>query len=208
MEKLFESQGTLGLFLICFIPGFIALKVYDLLIPGEQRDFSKSLFDAVAYSSLNFAAFFWLIAIVRSGKLTPWQWYLAMFFLLIVMPAVWPFLYLRIRKFPVVAERFGSPKRVWDDVFAKRPEPESWIIVHLRDGRRIGGLYGRKSFASRSPAAPDIYLEELWEVDASGGFTGTRIESTSGILIMGTEILAVEFFRYDEVEVSNARERQ
>lgn len=100
MEKLFESQGTLGLFLIFFIPGFIALKVYDLLIPGEQRDFSKSLFDAVAYSSLNFAAFFWLIAIVRSGKLTPWQWYPAMFFLLIVMPAVWPFLYLRIRKFP------------------------------------------------------------------------------------------------------------
>jgi hypothetical protein len=90
MEKLFENQSTLGLFLIFFIPGFITLKVYDLLIPGEARDFSKSLFDAVAYSSLNFAVFFWLIAIVRSGNLGPWQWYPAMFFLLIVMPALWP----------------------------------------------------------------------------------------------------------------------
>ena len=57
MEKLFENQGTLGLFLIFFIPGFITLKVYDLLIPGEPRDFSKSLFDAIAYSSLNFRIF-------------------------------------------------------------------------------------------------------------------------------------------------------
>jgi hypothetical protein len=56
MEKLFEGQGTLALSLIFFIPGFITLKVYDLLIPGEVRDFSKSLCDGGAYSSLNFAA--------------------------------------------------------------------------------------------------------------------------------------------------------
>jgi hypothetical protein len=91
MEKLFEAQGTLALFLIFFIPGFISLKVYDLLVPGERRDFSKSLFDAVAYSSLNFVALLWLIGIVRSGSL-PWLWYAAMFVLLIGMPAAWPIL--------------------------------------------------------------------------------------------------------------------
>ena len=41
MEKLFEAQGTLALFLIFFIPGFITLKVYDLLVPGEARDFQN-----------------------------------------------------------------------------------------------------------------------------------------------------------------------
>ena len=92
MEKLFETQGTLALFLIFFIPGFISLKVYDLLVPGERRDFSKSLFDAVAYSSLNFVALLWLIGIVRSGSLPPWLWYAAMFVLLIGMPAAWPIL--------------------------------------------------------------------------------------------------------------------
>jgi len=207
MEKLFETQGTLALFVIFFIPGFISLKVYDLFIPGEQRDFSKSFFDAVAYSSLNFVPFLWLIAIVRSGSVTPSRLYVAMILVLVLMPVGWAILLLQIRRLPAAVKHFGSPKRVWDDVFAKRPEPEFWVIVHLKDGTRIGGLYGRKSLASRSPAAPDIYIEELWDVDASGGFTGKRVQSTSGILIIGTEILAVEFFRYHEIEVSDARER-
>jgi hypothetical protein len=196
MEKAFESPGALALFLIFFIPGFITLKVYDLLIPGEARDFSKSLFDAVAYSSLNFAALLWLIAILRSGSLTGWQWYAAMFFLLIAMPALWPLIFLMIRRHPKVASRIASPNaRVWDDVFAKRTP--YWVIVHLKDQRRIGGLYGGKSFTSHSPAPPEIYLEEVWMVDQDLGFTGERVSSTAGVLISGTEILALEFFRYN-----------
>jgi hypothetical protein len=196
MEKLFENQGTLGLFLIFFIPGFITLKVYDLLIPGEQRDFSKSLFDAVAYSSLNFAVLLRLIALVRSDSLSALQWYTAMFFLLIGMPAVWPVVFLELRKVPWVARRIASPNaRVWDDIFAKRTP--YWVIVHLKDQRRIGGLYAGKSYTSHSPAPPEIYLEQVWDVNEEGGFTGSMVEATSGILIMGSEILALEFFRYN-----------
>lgn len=196
MEKLFETQGTLALFLIFFIPGFITLKVYDLLVPGQERDFSKSLFDAVAYSSLNFAALLWLIGIVRSGSLPPWLWYTAMFALLIGMPAAWPVLFLRMRKHPMVARRIASPNaRVWDDIFGKRTP--YWVIVHLKDQRRIGGLYGGKSFTSHSPAPPEIYLEEVWKLGENGGFTDSRVDSTAGILIMGAEILALEFFQYN-----------
>jgi hypothetical protein len=196
MEKLFETQGTLALFLIFFIPGFITLKVYDLLVPGEARDFSKSLFDAVAYSSLNFAALLWLIGIVRSGSLPPWQWYAAMFVLLIGMPVAWPILFLKMRKHPKVARRVPSPNaRVWDDIFARRTP--YWVIVHLKDQRRVGGLYGGRSLTSHSPAAPEIYLEEVWKLDENGGFTDSRVDSTAGILIMGAEILALEFFRYN-----------
>lgn len=54
MEKIFEGNSLL-LFLIFFIPGFVSFKIYDLLVPGERRDFSKSAFDAIAYSALNFA---------------------------------------------------------------------------------------------------------------------------------------------------------
>ncbi len=196
MEKLFEAQGTLALFLIFFIPGFISLKVYDLLVPGERRDFSKSLFDAVAYSSLNFVALLWLIGIVRSGSLPPWLWYATMFVLLIGMPAAWPVLFLRMRRQPWIARRIASPyARVWDDFFANRTP--YWVIIHLKDQRRIGGLYRGKSFASHSPAPPEIYLEEVWMLDENGGFTDSRVDSTAGVLIMGTEILALEFFRYN-----------
>ena len=196
MEKLFETQGTLALFLIFFIPGFITLKVYDLLIPGEPRDFSKSLFDAVAYSSLNFAALLGLIGIVRAGDLPAWEWYTLMFLLLIGMPAVWPVIFLRLRQHPRIAARIASPNaRVWDDIFSKRTP--YWVIVHLKDQRRIGGLYGAKSFTSHSPAPPEIYLEQVWHIGDNGGFTGSSVDSTEGILIMGTEILALEFFRYN-----------
>jgi hypothetical protein len=194
LESLFKNQETLALFLIFFIPGFISLKVYDLLIPGERRDFTKSFFDAMAYTALNFAALLWLIALVRSGSLSPWQWFIAMFFLLIGMPALWPLLFLQIRRHPAIAQRVTSPHpRVWDDIFARRTP--YWVIVHLRDQRRIGGLYGGGSFTSHSPAPPEIYLEQVWHVDEKG-FTGTVVKSTAGILIMGTDILALEFFRY------------
>ena len=96
METLFKNQETLALFLIFFIPGFISLKVYDLLIPGERRDFSKSLFDAVAYSSLNFAALWWLIALVRNAP--GLQLYAGMFVLLIAAPALWPVVRVQIRR--------------------------------------------------------------------------------------------------------------
>lgn len=57
MEKLFEQQATLILFLGFFVPGFLMIRIYDLLVPTERRDFSKSVFDAVAYSAVNFVAF-------------------------------------------------------------------------------------------------------------------------------------------------------
>ena len=55
------SAGKLALFLIFFLPGFISMKIYDLLVPGEPRDFTKSLLEAISYSTLNFAALFWLL---------------------------------------------------------------------------------------------------------------------------------------------------
>jgi Family of unknown function (DUF6338) len=196
LEKLFENQETLSFFLIFFVPGFISLKVYDLLIPGERRDFTKSFFDAMAYTALNFAALLWLVALIRYGGLSTWEWYAAMFVLLIGMPAFWPIAFLQIRRHPMIAQRITSPNaRVWDDIFAKRVP--YWVIVHLKDQRRVGGLYHGKSFASHSPAPPEIYLEQVWHVDENGGFTGSMVKSTAGVLIMGTDIVALEFFQYN-----------
>jgi Family of unknown function (DUF6338) len=197
MEKLFETQEALALFLIFFIPGFITLKVYDLLIPGEQRDFSKSLFDAVAYSSLNFAALLWLIALVRSGSLSLWQWYVAMFFLLIGVPALWPLVFLQIRKHPMVAQRIASPNaRVWDDIFAKRTP--YWVIVHLKDQRRIGGLYGGKSYTSHSPAPPESFLKRY---GAWMRMAGSRVRWSSRLRAFSS--WGVRFWHWNSFDIIN-----
>jgi hypothetical protein len=47
MEKLFEQQARLALFLLVFVPGFLMIQVYDLLVPSPRRDFSKNLFEAI-----------------------------------------------------------------------------------------------------------------------------------------------------------------
>lgn len=195
MESLFRNQETFALFLIFFVPGFISIIVYDLRVPGERRDFSKSIFEAVAYSSLNFATLLWLIGVVRTGNLAAPVWYLCMFVLLIGMPAVWPLLILWLRRTAWVSKHVVSPNaRVWDEIFAQRVP--YWVIVYLKNDQRIGGLYGWNSYASHSPAPPELYLEETWHVNEKG-FTGARVRSTAGVLIQGADIQAIEFFRYN-----------
>ena len=51
------------LFVVLFIPGFISIKVYELLIASEKRDFSTSIAEAIAYSAINFAILWWPISI-------------------------------------------------------------------------------------------------------------------------------------------------
>lgn len=49
----FLHLNNLFLLLLFFFPGFVSLKVYDLLVPNEKRNFSHDFLDAVSYSILN-----------------------------------------------------------------------------------------------------------------------------------------------------------
>lgn len=198
MEKFFENEHTFVLFLLFFLPGFISLKVYDLLVPSEPRDFNKSILDAVAYSTLNFIALFWLIALMRSSEMPVWLWYVSLLFVGIGMPALWPKLFVWIRDQPWFTKRARTPasiSRVWDSLFIQREQ--YWVIAHLKDRRKIGGVFSVNSFASSSPAPPEIYLEEVWQLDENGCFDHA-IERTAGILILGEELVALELFRYND----------
>lgn len=43
------TAEKLPLFLVFIVPGFVSLKVWDLLVPGERRGLDNSLIDLVAY---------------------------------------------------------------------------------------------------------------------------------------------------------------
>ncbi len=161
----------------------------------------------MAYSELNFAGLFWLIALMRSGRMPEFLWYTSILFVCIIVPAAWPILLLKIRRLKFVAKHIpGLVSRVWDCIFSQRQQ--YWTIIHLKDGRRIGGVYSTRSFSSSSPAAPEIYLEEVWELNEKGVFI-KPIEASAGVLILGDEIIGLEFFRYDEVgEQEHAGQQQ
>src|SRR5437899_2451229 len=134
VEKLFEGNALL-LFLIFFIPGFVSLKIYDLLVPGERRDFSKSAFDAIAYSALNFAILLPLILFMQSEFLfvhhRNWSVFVA-YFVLLVFPAVWPFVLTKVAATRFFLRYFVNPTpSACDYLFGKREQ--FWVIVHPKD---------------------------------------------------------------------------
>ncbi|MBS1258964.1 MAG: hypothetical protein MAG551_02028 [Candidatus Scalindua arabica] len=186
----------LALFLTFFIPGFISIKIYDLLVPSELRNFPKTLFEAIGYSALNFAALSWLIYLIHSGNFYSNHgfWYFVFLFIIMFLaPISWPFLFIKLSLWKPVAKYIIHPiHKPWDYVFGKKES--FWIIVHLKDGRKIGGKFDTNSFASSYPAEEQIYLEEVWKLKENGGFV-EPIDRSQGILISSKEILSIEFFK-------------
>lgn len=187
------SNDSLILFILFFVPGFISLKIYDLLIAKEQRDFSKSWFDAVGYSAINFALFYALIIGIIEPQYRidhPARFPLLVALITIVAPALWPCLIRGILCINFVDQHVIAPiRRPWDYLFSRR-EPY-YVIVHLKDGRRIAGKYGKDSQASVYPMEEQIYLQEIWTIDDETG-EWNRVEGTKGIIILGKEILCLD----------------
>jgi hypothetical protein len=182
-------------FLFFIIPGFISLKVYDLFVPNERRDFSKSIVEVIAYSSFNLIILLTVMNELNTYKFDINNPILSHFFLLIgfiIMPILWAYTYLKIINWKIISSHIVHPTlRPWDLKFSEG-EP-AWIIVHLKDGRLIGGRYQEKSYASSYPAEEQIYLEQVWRLDENGKFL-EAIGRSKGIIIFNSEITAVEFF--------------
>jgi hypothetical protein len=187
--------NKLILFLIFFIPGFLSLKVYDWLVATERRDFSKSLFEVIGYSAINFAALIWLIIPIHLNNFYESHLILYIVCLLIILfifPICWPFLFIRLSGAKLLAKYIIHPcPKPWDYVFGSRIS--FWVIIHLKNGKRIGGKYDSKSFTSSYPVEEQIYLEEIWKLDDDGKFI-RPVERSKGMIFFKDDILAVELF--------------
>jgi len=188
------TSNNILFFIIIFLPGFLSVKIHRLLIADEKYDFTKNLFEIVGYSLINFVLWSWLIAI---NKCYHWEtsfpvgYYISIFIILIVGPLIWPFLLNEILEIKSIKRHvISSSKSAWDFYFTKRIP--SWIIVHLKDGRKIGGRFSTESFASPYPCKETIYIQELWKLEDSKFIE--VIPRTNGILIISDDIFAIEFF--------------
>ena len=191
--------GNIGALLFLIVPGFISMKVYDLLVPRKRRDFSKGLLEMLVFGSINFALLFLPFAAALSQDFAsnhPICKYLILLLLLLLAPILWPILYLLLIRRPWIAGRIVPLNEgPWDDVFreSQRRQEGYWVIVHMRDGRMFGGKYGAASFASESPDKKQIYLEELWELNDDGSF-GEKIPDSRGALFVEDSFEVIELF--------------
>ena len=183
-------------FLIFFLPGFISIKVYDLLISTGNRDFSKALFEAIGFSTINFAILSWLIylnILYTSWLSYPIFFIISILIVFIAIPVILPFLFLKIIKGNFFSKYIINPiLKPWDYVFEKREV--SWVIVNLKNGIKIGGKYNGNSYSSSYPANEQIYIEEVWKLDNDYRFI-EPIERSNGIIILGDDISSIEFFK-------------
>jgi hypothetical protein len=191
------STDKLLLFIAFVIPGFLSIKFYQLIFPGTLRSASDQLVDAVAYSCINYALLFWAIVYVEDHSLRlvhPTLYYLFYVFVLFVSPflLVLAWRWLRTRELFKGAAPHPTGKP-WDYVFAQRKP--YWIVIHLKDGRMIGGRYAEKSFAASAPADEQIYLEEAWVV-AETGVLERPMKQSAGVIVMASEISYLRLLNY------------
>ncbi len=189
------NVNSLLLFILLFIPGLVSIKVYDLLIANEPRDFSKSFLEILSYGAINLAVWSWWIwYIVKNNfiQVHPIIVALSAVVILLLCPIIWSVTYVRLLKCSWLQKYIIHPvKRPWDWYFNQTDFV--WVIVNLNDGTKIGGVFGKDSFASSFPLAEQLYLEEVWKLNNEGDFI-KPVDGTKGILIVGKEINFIEFF--------------
>jgi hypothetical protein len=196
LEKLtFES---LQVFLVIILPGFIAMKVYDLFYPPEKRSFGDSLVDAVAYGLFNFC--FWSWAIVGMDLRTyPTEhpiWFPILFLLsLVVSPAALAFGLVKIRTWRWLLGKLNldePTKTAWDK-FAERKQP-CFMLFHLKNGEFICGWFGDKSYATTFPQKPEVFVEKIYAVDQETRVIQHCLENSLGMVIRAEDCHLIEFF--------------
>ena len=188
------DYDKLLLFIAFVIPGFISMKSYELIFPDIQKDSSKRLIDAITYSSINYALLLWCIILVENSEYFKIHNILhALFysFVLFVAPVIWTCIWGKLRVSQIFQKNVPHPtQKPWDHVFSQRKS--YWIKVTLRDGKKIGGLFSSKSFASSAPAEEQIYLEQSWIINEKGGFERVKNKS-AGVMVMSSDISYLEF---------------
>jgi hypothetical protein len=174
--------------LILFVaPGFISLKVWGLLNRNPRFRLSESLIEAVIYSSWNAVIFLGLFDILK--QVNQILAYVAVF---IILPIIWPVVFYFISKIRFFRTRLTPTS--WDHVF--NVIEDCFILLHLKNGQMVGGLYSGNSFASSYPEKEDLYLSQLWKVDEQGVFK-EPVENSGGLLVNFEEIHFIEFFKLD-----------
>lgn len=185
-------------FIAFVIPGFISLKVYELINPSSLKDSSAQIVDAVTYSCINYAILLLPITAVETSTIkrtSPLLYAVFYMLVLFVAPIVWEIIWQWLRKLDLFQKNAPHPiQKPWDWVFGKRKS--YWVKVTLKDGTKLAGPYASESFASSSPAEEQIYLEESWVLNGEGGFEKPKNRS-AGVIVMSSEIAYLELMDYE-----------
>jgi hypothetical protein len=204
---LIEAPEAVILLLYLVLPGYITVKVYDLLAPGERRSLGDTIIDILAWSFMLMLLWFWpfVTLYVYADSLARWLHYLIAFVLTILAVFVTPILAanliytVRHRNFIRGAAKGSSTTASptsWDWFFSEKAN-NYYVRFHLKTGEKLGGYYGENSYATSFPHEQEVYIEEEWHLDEDGKFT-EPIEGTKGALVTREDCSLVQFLEVRE----------
>lgn len=188
------------------VPGFVWCSMVAMLVPQKSDQSQISLLRFLTFSCVNYALWSWLIyLLIKSEFFTehPVRSAFAWGLIILISPLV---LGLAMGHFSQKAKilqllrRLGlSPMHpvptAWDYKFGNTKDAV-WVLVTLKDGKQVAGLFGSKSFASSDAAERDIYIQSVYRISEHGPWE--RAPQNDGILIPSSEIKHVEFWSDEE----------
>lgn len=180
---------------VFFVPGFVYLKFYRLLIAEVKTDFSKDFYEALGFSFLNALLFSYPLFLIHSNKFIenhPVWYFVVILGIVIIAPILFALTFFFISKQKWFSRFLVNPtKSAWDSFFSKRES--YYVVVTLKNGQKVGGKYGVNSFSSTYPNPKELYIEEVWKLNDNNGFE-EKVSQTEGMLITENEISTIEFF--------------
>jgi hypothetical protein len=188
---------TLSTFLVFILPGFVALKTYDLLVPSVRRDFSQSIIDVVAYSLFNLACISWVLPIIhRTVNGVPFRvahpktYWISFAAIVFVWPAILGLLAYLLRS-KIFNRWIQNPMPTgWTWFFSRRHG--CWVVARLKSGVMIGGYFREGSYASCFPFPQELFIKHVWRIGIHGELLAPA-NDTIGILIRFDECEYIEF---------------
>ncbi len=159
------------------VPGFILSVVFRLFVPFLRWERNEAVLGYLAIGSV--------FATLRLIGVPLW---LTTFILPAVLGSALGILTNRYRQ--PISRLLPLPPTAWDAAFWMREEP-CLVVVVMKDGTVIRGVYGTKSRASSDPDRRDLFLEGVLIQDESGRW---HLEPRSdGLWIDGSQIAMIKF---------------
>jgi hypothetical protein len=197
-----DSFDALFYTLAFIVPGFILWSTRAALVPQRAEDTGLSLVRFLIYSCLHYALWSWLIYLmfrIEFFTAYPYRSAAAWFLIIFVSPLSLGMLLGALRNTGVVRRLLGKVKlrplhhipSAWDYIFFRMSEG-AWILVTMKDGKKVAGKFGRESYAAPS-SERDLYIQEVYDL-VNAETPWQKITRSPGIWIKGDEIKSIEFW--------------
>ena len=219
MDAKLDSLQTVIIVLTCLVPGFILYSTSSLFTVRRSETKELLFLRFVTFTALNFiACLIWVRLILASNFIQehPWRTIQYLIWINFGCPVVLGLLVAWIDHWQLprkLAKLIGlqpmhSSPTAWDYCFSHLAHRgPRFVIVTLKDGKQIGGLFAYPAVASSDSSDRDIYLVDTHYLDTDevGNKKWVSQLQNDGILIVGGEVRSFEFLSPSKLPISKPR---